>query len=151
LGKRIYSRDWAISTWVLILHQGLAPTRTIWRGLEQLTGTRVGLGRCNTSTHPHALWLVGAITVLTFLIELTVVRNHGLPRRRSRGVPADYSRGREHLAAHGNRRTIDSVGTALAALKAAAATTAVLRTARTIGRGARNNALSATGGALEDD
>jgi len=56
-----------------------------------------------------------------------------------------------HLAAHGNRRTVDSVGTALAALKAAAATTAVLRTARTIGRGARNNALSATGGALEDD
>lgn len=54
----------------------------------------------------------------------------GLPRRRSRGVPADYSRGREYLAAHGNRRTIDSVGTALAALKVAGATTAALRTAR---------------------
>ena len=69
--------------------------------------------------------------MLTFLIELAVVRNYGLPRRRSRGVPADYSRGREHPATHGNRRTIDSVGTALAALKAAAATTAALRAART--------------------
>lgn len=59
---------WPISTWVLIL-QGLAPPRTTWRGLEQLTGTRVGLGRCNTGTHAHALWLVGAITVLTFLVK----------------------------------------------------------------------------------
>ena len=66
---------WAISTWVLILHQGAGSARTIWRGSEQQTGTRVGLGRCNTSTHTHALWLVGATTAPTLLVELTVVRN----------------------------------------------------------------------------
>ncbi|MDI9915652.1 FUSC family protein [Rhodococcus sp. IEGM 1379] len=71
---------WAMSAAVLVLHQGLDRRRTTQRALERLTGTWVGLvlAAAIIVTHPHALWLVAAVVVLTFLIELTVVRNYTL-------------------------------------------------------------------------
>jgi uncharacterized membrane protein YccC len=71
---------WAMSAAVVVLHQGLDRRRTTQRALERLTGTWVGLvlAAALIFTHPHALWLVAAIMVLTFLIELTVVRNYSL-------------------------------------------------------------------------
>jgi uncharacterized membrane protein YccC len=71
---------WAMSTAVLMLHQGLDRRRTTQRALERLTGTWLGLGLAAAVilTHPPALWLIAAIMALNFLIELTVVRNYAL-------------------------------------------------------------------------
>jgi uncharacterized membrane protein YccC len=71
---------WAMTVAVLILHQGLDRRRTTQRALERLVGTWAGLllAAAVISTEPHTLWLVGAIMVLNFLVELTVVRNYTL-------------------------------------------------------------------------
>jgi uncharacterized membrane protein YccC len=71
---------WAMSAAVLVLHQGLDRRRTTQRALERFVGTWMGLllAAAVIATHPHALWLVAAIMVLNFLVELTVVRNYTL-------------------------------------------------------------------------
>jgi uncharacterized membrane protein YccC len=71
---------WAMSTAVLIVHQGLDRRRTTQRALERLTGTWFGLGLAAAVIliQPHAMWLIAAIMALNFLIELTVVRNYTL-------------------------------------------------------------------------
>lgn len=68
---------WAMTAAVLVLHQGLDRRRMTQRALERLVGTWVGLllATAVIATDPHALWLVAVVMALTFLIELTVVRN----------------------------------------------------------------------------
>jgi len=71
---------WAMAAAVVLLHQGLDHRRTIQRCLQRLLGTWLGLGLAAAviAAHPHALWLVAAILVLNFLVEVTVVRNYTL-------------------------------------------------------------------------
>jgi uncharacterized membrane protein YccC len=71
---------WAMSAAVLILHQGLDRRRTTQRALERLIGTWVGLllAAIVIAAHPHALWLVAVVMVLTFAVGYTVARNYTL-------------------------------------------------------------------------
>ncbi|WP_299568988.1 FUSC family protein [uncultured Williamsia sp.] len=72
--------DWAIVAVVLVLQLGPDRIRGALRGVHRLVGTAVGVGLFAV-VHQLALSppvLVVLLTVLTFVIELTVVSNYGL-------------------------------------------------------------------------
>lgn len=71
---------WAVAAAVLMLNQGLNRRQTWRRGLERLTGTWVGLGLAAgvIAPHPQGLWLIGAIMVLNFLVEIMIPRNYAV-------------------------------------------------------------------------
>lgn len=72
--------DWAIVAVVLVLQLGPDRIRGALRGAHRLVGTAVGVGLFALIHHldPSPVVLVVLLTVLTFLIELTVVSNYGL-------------------------------------------------------------------------
>ncbi|MEH3154018.1 MAG: FUSC family protein [Gordonia paraffinivorans] len=72
--------DWAIVAVVLVLQLGPDRIRGALRGAHRLVGTAVGVGLFALIHHlaPSPAVLVVLLTVLTFLIELTVVSNYGL-------------------------------------------------------------------------
>jgi uncharacterized membrane protein YccC len=69
---------WAMSTAVLLLHQGIDRTKTLRRSVELLVGTWLGLGLAGgiLVLHPHGLWLAGTVTVLQFTIMMLAPRNY---------------------------------------------------------------------------
>lgn len=71
---------WAIAAAVLVLHQGLDWTRTWHKTVQRVAGTGAGLALAAglLSAHPTGLWLVAALMVLQFAIEMSVVRNYAL-------------------------------------------------------------------------
>jgi len=71
---------WAMAAAVLMLHQGFDWTRTLWRGVERLIGTWIGLGLAGLilAWHPQGLLLVAIVAVLQFTIEMFVVRNYAI-------------------------------------------------------------------------
>lgn len=72
--------DWAIVAVVLVLQLGPDRVRGGLRGAHRLVGTAVGVGLF-AAIHqlaPSPAVLVVLLTVLTFVIELTVVSNYGL-------------------------------------------------------------------------
>ncbi|ODT74277.1 MAG: hypothetical protein ABS76_37450 [Pelagibacterium sp. SCN 64-44] len=71
---------WTMAAAVLILHQGLGWTRSWQRGVERMSGTMIGLILAGSILwiHPQGLWLVLALMVLQFTIEMTVIRNYAL-------------------------------------------------------------------------
>ncbi|WP_422742618.1 FUSC family protein [Mycobacterium sp. WMMD1722] len=83
LGAAAFGVDrayWAMAAAVLVLHQGADLVRTVRRGAERLLGTWIGLGVAALVllTHPHGLALAAVLAVLTFVIELLVVRHYAL-------------------------------------------------------------------------
>jgi uncharacterized membrane protein YccC len=71
---------WAMSSAVLVLHQGFDWLRTLQRGFERMVGTWVGLALAGVVLllHPDGLWLVLIIATLQFTIEMLIVRNYAL-------------------------------------------------------------------------
>jgi uncharacterized membrane protein YccC len=72
---------WAMAAAVVVLHQDSYHRRTIYRGLQRVLGTWLGVGLAAAvlAAHPDGLSivaLVAAMMVLNFLIEITVVRNY---------------------------------------------------------------------------
>ncbi|GAA2057657.1 FUSC family protein [Williamsia deligens] len=72
--------DWAIVAVVLVLQLGPDRVRGGLRGAHRLVGTVAGVGLFALIHHlePSTAALVVLLTVLTFVIELTVVSNYGL-------------------------------------------------------------------------
>jgi uncharacterized membrane protein YccC len=71
---------WAIAAAVLVLYQGLDWTRTWHKGVQRTAGTCAGLALAAglLAAHPTGLWLVAALMLLQFAIEMSVVRNYAL-------------------------------------------------------------------------
>lgn len=71
---------WAVAAAVLMLHQGFDWPRMLQRSVERVLGTGVGLLLAGAvlAWQPQGLWLVLAIVVLQFCIEMLVVRNYAL-------------------------------------------------------------------------
>ena len=71
---------WAMSSAVLVLHQGFDWVRTLQRGFERMVGTWVGLLLAGVvlTVHPGGLLLVLVIATLQFTIEMLIVRNYAL-------------------------------------------------------------------------
>lgn len=71
---------WAIAAAVLMLHQGLGWRPTLQRSVERTLGTWIGLlvAGAVLVLHPQGLWLVAAIMVLQFTVEMLVMRNYAL-------------------------------------------------------------------------
>lgn len=71
---------WAMAAAVLILHQGLDWMRALQRGIERMLGTMVGLILAGAilMIDLQGLWLVLAIGLVSFTIEMTVIRNYAL-------------------------------------------------------------------------
>ena len=71
---------WAMSSAVLVLHQGFDWVRTLQRGFERMVGTWVGLVLAGVvlTLHPDGLWLVLIVATLQFTIEMLIVRNYAL-------------------------------------------------------------------------
>lgn len=71
---------WTMAAAVLMLHQGLDWTRSLWRGIERMSGTMVGLLLAGSILwiHPQGLLLVLTLMLLQFTIEMSVIRNYAL-------------------------------------------------------------------------
>ncbi len=69
---------WAIAAAVLVLHFGFDWRRTVQRGLERMVGTWVGvlLAGAILALRPEGLWLVAAIMVVQFVLQMLVLRNY---------------------------------------------------------------------------
>lgn len=71
---------WAMAAAVLVLHLGADRARTLRRGAQRLLGTWLGLGLAAAvlATHPQGWWLALVLALLSFAIEMLVVRNYTL-------------------------------------------------------------------------
>ena len=71
---------WAIAAAVLVLYQGLDWTRTWYKGVQRTAGTCAGLvlAAALLTAQPAGLWLMAALMLLQFAIEVSVIRNYAL-------------------------------------------------------------------------
>ncbi|MBX7449486.1 FUSC family protein [Mycolicibacterium sp. 3033] len=69
---------WAMAAAVLILHQGAPLRHAMRRGAERLLGTWIGLALAAAIIviHPQGWLLAAVLALLTFAIEMLVVRNY---------------------------------------------------------------------------
>jgi uncharacterized membrane protein YccC len=69
---------WAMSTAVLLLHQGIDQTKTLRRSGELLLGTWLGLGLAGgiLVLHPQGLWLAATLAIFQFTIMMLAPRNY---------------------------------------------------------------------------
>jgi uncharacterized membrane protein YccC len=69
---------WAMSTAVLLLHQGIDHTKTLRRSMELLIGTWLGLVLAGgvLMLHPQGLWLAVILALFQFTITMLAPRNY---------------------------------------------------------------------------